>query len=215
MIPEWGTWLQRWNRELLARFDPTEQNAFVDPQVTPAVLASGWLGSSGVSEEHLAELEARLGMSLPPSYRSFLQVSNGFLQPGVIVPRLLAADEVAWLRDVDPDTVEAWTHAASQTDCPAGSDGFEQYLPTTLQVSACETVGTAMYLLNPGVMSAEDEWEAFFFAHWVPGVRRFPSFWALMQAELDDLLAPPPPPPPSRLQSFVDIVRWIFRRPQP
>jgi hypothetical protein len=215
MIPDWGAWLQRWNRELLARFDPAEYNAFVDPGVTPAVLASGWLGFPGVSEQQLAELEARLAMPLPPSYRSFLQASNGFLQPGVIVPRLLAADEVAWLRDVDPDTIEAWTQAASQTDCPAGSDGFEQYLAAALRVSARETVGTAMYLLNPGVMSAEGEWEAFFFAHWVPGVRRFPSFWAMMEAELDDLLAPAPPPPPSPLQTFVDTVRWIFRRPQP
>lgn len=213
MIPDWATWLQRWNRELLARFDSTEYNAFVDSRVTPEVLASGWLGFPGAREEQLAELEGRLAVPLPPSYRSFLQISNGFLQPGVIVPRLLGADEVAWLRDVDPDTIEAWT--APQTDCPAGLDSFEQYLPTALRVSARETVGTAMYLLNPGVMSVDGEWEAFFFAHWVPGVRRFPSFWALMQSELEDLLAPSPPPPPSRLDSIVDAVRWIFRRPQP
>src|SRR5437867_7962109 len=102
---DWEPWLQNWNRELLARFDPTERNVFVDPRVTPAVLASGWLGFPGVSKDQLIELEARLGMVLPPSYRAFLRVSNGFLQPGVIVPRLLPIDEVAWLRDVDPDTI--------------------------------------------------------------------------------------------------------------
>ena len=79
-------------------------------------------------------------------------------------------------------------------------------------MSARETIGTAMYLLNPQVTSADGEWEAFFFAHWVPGVRRFPSFGALMQAELENLLAPAPPPPPGRLHTFVDAVRWIFRR---
>ena len=209
---EWEPWLRHWNRELLARYDPTQDDAFVDPQVTPAVLASGWLGFPGASEGQLAELEARLGTTLPPSYRSFLRVSNGFLQPGVIVPRLLPASEVAWLRELDPDTIEAWTDVASRTGGVADSDSFERYLPTALQVSARETVGTAMYLLNPRVMSADGEWEAFFFAHWVPGVRRFPSFRALMQAELEDLLAPAPPPPPSRLQTFMDTVRWIFRR---
>jgi hypothetical protein len=213
LTPDWESWLQNWNRELLARFDPTERNAFVDPRVTPAVLASGWLGFPGVSKGQLTELEARLGMVLPPSYRSFLQVSNGFLQPGVIVPRLLPINEVAWLRDVDPDTIAIWTEGLSHTEGPADLDSFEQYLPTALQVSARETVGTAMYLLNPGVTNGEGEWEAFFFAHWVPGVRRFASFWALMQAELEDLLAPAPPPPPSRLQTFIDAVRWIFRRP--
>ncbi len=210
---EWQPWLETWNRELLARFDPAEHNAFIDPQVTPAVLASGWLGFPGVSDGQLAELEARLGTTLPPSYRSFLRISNGFLQPGIIVPRLLPAEEVAWLRDVDPDTINVWTEMAWSTGGEVEPDGFEQYLATALRVSARETVGTAMYLLNPRLASADGEWEAFFFAHWVPGVRRFPSFWALMQAELADLLAPPLPPPPSRLQTFVDAVRWIFRRP--
>lgn len=209
---DWETWLRTWNRELLARYDPTQYNAFVDPQVTPAVLASGWLGFPAASEGQLAELEARLGMTLPPSYRSCLRVSNGFLQPGVIVPRLLPASEVAWLRDVDPGTIETWTEAASRTGGAADPDGFEQFLPTALQVSARETVGTALYLLNPRVVSADGEWEAFFFAHWVPGVHRFPSFWALMQSELDDLLAPAPPPHPTRLRTFMGAMRWIFRR---
>ena len=83
IIHEWQPWFQEWNRELLACYDPTEHNAFVDAQVTPAVLTSGWLGFPGVSEEQLAELELRLGVTVPPSYRSFLRVSNGFLQPGV------------------------------------------------------------------------------------------------------------------------------------
>jgi hypothetical protein len=209
---EWEAWLRKWNRELLARYDPTEYNAFVDPQVTPAVLASGWLGFPGLSDTQLAELEARLGTTLPPSYRAFLRVSNGFLQPGVIVPRLLPANEVAWLREGDPDIIDAWTEVTSPTGGLDDRDGFERYLPTALQVSARERVGTAMYLLNPLVASGDGEWEAFFFAHWVPGVRRFRSFWELMQAELEDLVAPAPPPPPSRLQTFVDAVRWIFQR---
>lgn len=58
------------------------------------MIASGWLGFPGAGEEEIAALEDRLGTRLPPSYRSFLRASNGFLQPGVIVPRLLATDEV-------------------------------------------------------------------------------------------------------------------------
>lgn len=212
---EWESWLQGWNRELLARYDPAEADAFVDPQVTPEVVASGWLGCPGATEEQLDELEARLGRTLPPSYRSFLQVSNGFLQPGVIVPRLLAAHEVQWLRESDPDTINAWTEVGSRTAGAIAPDGFERFLPTAIQVSARETVGTAMYLLNPEVVSADGEWEAFFFAHWVPGVRRFPSFRALMQAELEDLIAPSPPAPHGRWRTFMGGVRWIFRREPP
>ena len=202
---EWQPWLERWNRELLARFDPAKADAFVDPMVTQAVIDSGWLGYPGVSDAQLGELEARLGAVLPPSYRTFLRVSNGFLQPGVIVPRLLPADEVAWLRDVDQETIDVWTASGDP-------GGFERHLPAALQVSARETVGTAMYLLNPEVTSADGEWEAFYFAHWLPGVRRYPSFQALMQAELEDLLAPAPPSPSRRPWTFLDAVRWIFRR---
>jgi hypothetical protein len=204
-VQEWQPWLDRWNGELLARFDPAQADAFVDPLVTRAVVDSGWLGYPGVSEAQLAELEARLGTALPPSYRAFLHVSNGFLQPGVIVPRLLPANEVAWLRDVDQETIDVWTASGDP-------GGFERHLPAALQVSARETVGTAMYLLNPEVTSADGEWEAFYFAHWLPGARRYPSFRALMQAELEDLLAPAPPIPLRRSWTFLDAVRWIFRR---
>jgi hypothetical protein len=123
----------------------------------------------------------------------------------VIVPRLLPANEVAWLRDVDQETIDVWTGCGDTGD-------FERHLPATLRVSARETVGTAMYLLNPEVIGADGEWEAFYFAHWLPGVRRYPSFRALMQAELEDLLAPAPPPPPRRSWTVLDAVRWIFRR---
>jgi hypothetical protein len=91
------------------------------------------------------------------------------------------------------------------------ADAPERRLSTALRVSARETVGTTMYLLDLRSVNADGECEAWFFAHWVPGVERFPSFRALMQFELDKLLTPPPPPPPGRRKSFVDVVRWIFR----
>ena len=210
MVHEWDEWLRTWNREILARYDPTKYNAFIDPLVTPDIIASGWLGSPGASEAQIAELEARLGATLPPSYRSFLRASNGFLQPGVIVPRLLPADEVTWLRDVDPETIEIWTEALSSSG-DVDADVPELRLSTALRVSARETVGTAMYLLDPRSVNADGEWEAWFFAHWAPGIDRFPSFRALMQAELDKLQAPAPPSPPGRAKTFVDAVRWIFR----
>ncbi len=189
---DWEEWLQTWNREILSHYDATEYNAFVDPRVTPEIIASGWLGSPGASEAQIAELEARLGTTLPPSYRTFLQASNGFLQPGVIVPRLLPAEEVNWLRDVEPETIEVWAESASSSGGVA-SHAPESRLSTALQVSARETVGTAMYLLDPRSVNADGEWEAWFFAHWVPGINRFSSFRALMQSELHDLRTSPPP----------------------
>ena len=178
---DWQPWLESWNRELLAKHDASRYNAFVDPAVTPDMIASGWLGAPGAPEADVAALEGRLGLTLPPSYRTFLLTSNGWLQPGVIVPRLFRVDEVQWFRDVEPETIDAWS-AGMEAAGDAGEDEVLRDLPTALAVSARETIGTARYLLNPRVIDGE-EWEALLFAHWIPGFHRYPSFRALMEDE--------------------------------
>jgi HEAT repeat protein len=40
-----------------------------------------------------------------------------------------------------------------------------------------------IYLLNPQVVASDGEWEAWRFAHWIPGAERFPSFELLMRSE--------------------------------
>ncbi len=207
---DWEAWLTAWNRQLLASYDPREYNAFVDSAVTAEVIASGWLDCPGANEQQLAAVEGRLGTPLPPSYRSFLQASNGFLQPGVIVPRLLGTDEVDWFRIAHQETIDAWTLGAdaSPAGLASGPDTFEHYLPSALQVSAVERVGTAVYLLNPMAVDGEGEWEAFYFAHWVPGVNRYASFRALMHAEREHWTARPPA---SRPQTNWETLRGIFR----
>ena len=192
---DWASWLAQWNRELLERLDLTKYNAFIEPDITPDVIAAGWLGYPGATEAQIANLEARLGVPLPPSYRAFLSVSNGFRQPGMIVPRLLTSAEVEWFRVRNQDTIDTWVAGLERSlrDAPhilAGEpDPFERYLPTALEISACETVGTAIYLLNPKIIAPDGEWEALYFAHWIPGAERYPSFWALMQAEREAFLA--------------------------
>ena len=42
---------------------------------------------------------------------------------------------------------------------------------------------SAIYLLNPKVVTPDGEWEAWFFANWLPGAARYRSFVELMQAE--------------------------------
>ena len=56
-----------------------------------------------------------------------------------------------------------------------------EHLKETLQISA---VGdSAVLLLNPQVIDEHGEWEAWFFANWLPGVRRFRSFAELMDSQ--------------------------------
>jgi cell wall assembly regulator SMI1 len=42
------------------------------------VKASLWLGRPPASDSQISQAEERLGIALPPSYRTFLRVSNGW-----------------------------------------------------------------------------------------------------------------------------------------
>lgn len=203
---EWPEWLERWNRILLERYDPDAPDAFVDPLVTRDVIRSGWLGAPGAGEAELAALETRLGQALPASYRSFLAASNGFFQPGMIVPRILPAHDVRPLREEDPELLDVYAELERELG-PLGD--IERALPRTIQVSARETVGTAVYLLDPHSVGPDGEWVAYYFADWVPGGERHASFRALMESEMERALIPPPPPP-RRVRTWMSVVKWIF-----
>jgi hypothetical protein len=61
-----------------------------------------------------------------------------------------------------------------------------EHLATALEVSA--EGDSAIYLLNPQVVASQGEWEAWYFANWLPGAQRYRSFWDLMQAEYESFL---------------------------
>ncbi|MFE1443326.1 SMI1/KNR4 family protein [Streptomyces sp. NPDC058739] len=154
--------LQRWSDDWL---DPVlHEDERVEP--FPAeVRAARWLGRAGADDGKITRLEARLGRRLPPSYREFLQTTDGWLNTTTEIDRLLPADEVGWTRDLAPG-MATWT-----TD-------------TTLKISHTPDA-TATYLLNPEVVTAEGEWEAWYVAHWIDVVIRYRSFWDLMNCEYD------------------------------
>ncbi|MFF3068889.1 SMI1/KNR4 family protein [Kitasatospora sp. NPDC057936] len=186
----WRELLQRWSDEWL---DPIlhEQER---PEPFPAeVRAARWLGTTGALDGEVAQLEKRLGVSLPPSYRQFLLTSNGWLNTTTGIDRLLPTQEVGWTRDLDPELVAPWVETAGSFEVPDEdyyAYGEEQdpclmraeYLPHTLKISHTPNA-TDVYLLNPLVVTADGEWEAWYLAHWLPGAVRYRSFWDLMNAE--------------------------------
>jgi hypothetical protein len=132
-----------------------------------SALETGWLGTPGATEDELTALEERLSLKLPPSYRSFLQTTNGWGPTSFAVDRLMAAHEVVRFADSEPEWVAIW---AENEEGPA--------LRTAVQVS---TVADGVCLLIP---SGSSEWETWFFASWIPGAHRHASFRAFMESEL-------------------------------
>jgi cell wall assembly regulator SMI1 len=149
---------------------------------------AGWLGEPGATEAEITAAEQRLGIRLPPSYRAFLAETNGFDHIGSFIYRLYSAAEIDWFRVRNQDWIEAYqigddiSHEEHLAN-PEDSVRFRTaYLSSCLQIS--EEGDSAVVLLNPEVVNGEGEWEAWFFANWSPGARRYPSFSAYVDSEL-------------------------------
>jgi len=126
----------------------------------------------GAAETELQAAERRLGVRLPPSYRAFLLVSNGFARPSSFIPELYGAAAVEPFAKRNAQWAEAYRQLYPD-------------LGECLQVSA---VGDdAVLLLNPNIVDADGEWAAYFFANWIPGARQYASFRDWLRDEVDSL----------------------------
>src|SRR5437868_7906513 len=65
---------------------------------------------TGVSEAEIKRHEEWLGSSLPPSYRQFLKVANGWDAMEDPPVYLVPLTKVGWLRDLDPHLVAMWSY---------------------------------------------------------------------------------------------------------
>jgi hypothetical protein len=223
---DWKPFLEKWSSEIIA----SRQFAsflkycaeFYPGSYTQEVLESGWLGYEGATVEQIAQAEARLGIKLPPSYREFLKVTNGWRIMIRFIPRMWSTEEVEWLSKTDRELAEGWLSYVPASDEEYFVYGKEQkefslkgeYFLTALDISDKELAGTARYLLNPKVVFENGEWEAWFYAHWLPGARRYRSFWEMMQDEYKTFLYLESQKEPERSpkKSISNLVKWIFSK---
>ena len=75
-------------------------------RLSGGAIARSWLGELGAAESQITTLEQRIGRRLPPSYRSFLMASNGFLAPDSFISGLYGTESVDWFRVRHAD----WAH---------------------------------------------------------------------------------------------------------
>lgn len=108
-------------------------------------------------------------MTLPPGYRTFLAVSDGWLEMGPFVWTMRTTADAGWLRDVEPSM------------CDLG-DEDDELLARALLVSA--EADACYWLLDPADVGENGEWAAYVWASWYPGLSdRFDSFADLVVAE--------------------------------
>lgn len=78
-VYDWKSLMTDWNGKIFKTVatDPNEYNDLTD-YYEPDVLESKGLGYPPAGETQIQALENAIGKPLPPSYRQFLQFSNGW-----------------------------------------------------------------------------------------------------------------------------------------
>lgn len=187
MLFHWKDFLEQWSGELLA-------SNTIREKLSPEVIASGWSGYAGATEAQLVQAEARLGKVLPPSYREFLKVTNGWREAGYFIYQLWSTEEIEWYAVRHQDLIDAWLKGSGGPRPIPDEEYFvygegqtnfrDEYLQTALEIGE----GDGVCLLNPQIVTPAGEWEAWFFAAWNLGATRYRSFWELLHAERESFL---------------------------
>lgn len=159
-------------------------------------------GNLGASEQDLIAVEERLKIKLPPSYRSFLNASNGWRFVSATAPVIRAVEKIRWFRKEHKDWYEAYQMSAEPL-CIMEKDYFDyakqdcvefeiKHLAQALCIS--EMGDDSVVLLNPMVVWPDGEWETWFFSNSAPGATRYRSFANWMSEELDQSFGQPQTP---------------------
>ncbi|MFB7184542.1 SMI1/KNR4 family protein [Streptomyces sp. NPDC056230] len=181
-IDNWKFLLESWSRHWFAARDLLDPEEAEEEADDDAVVA-GSLGFPAATEEQIVALEQRLGLVLPPSYRTFLQVSNGWRHAGGSVYLMGVAERVA----VHGDPLDL--RRLYEENLEENSGQAERLMAgmwaRSLQLSHDSDMTDV--LLDPGDVGEDGEWAVYVYRGWSGDFPdRFPSFAEFMQAMYRD-----------------------------
>ncbi|OPC77181.1 hypothetical protein B4N89_42280 [Embleya scabrispora] len=173
---DWPDFLARWSAEWADAEDPAHLEGD-----DLAAWRRRWLGFPGADEERLAALETRIGRRLPPSYRSFLALTDGWLHAGNFVRRLAGTAEVAPLSETDAELYTEYDGFLWEDDDPTEEMIHRSRMwHRALRIDAEADAGILM--LDPGDVGPDGEWAVYSWHSWrAESARRFETFRAFMQ----------------------------------
>ncbi|MFD8206702.1 SMI1/KNR4 family protein [Streptomyces sp. NPDC059695] len=164
----WHDFLRRWQDEWVPHPDAEGEESGIP------------LGEPGADAAAIVAAEKRLGVRLPPSYREFLAVSDGWVveQPAAI-HRLGGAADIQWFGD--PHAMTALYEERLGEEPSAEEVLLAGMWRRALRL---ETESDASHaLLDPGDLDEDGEWALYVYKGWSGEVPdRHPSFRAYMEA---------------------------------
>ncbi|MGC0379518.1 SMI1/KNR4 family protein [Streptomyces sp. SAI-229] len=171
---DWRPFLLEWSGEWADSLPDGEARGEADE----AARRARWLGFPPASEERIAALEERLGRRMPPSYREFLKVSDGWRHAGGFVSLLAGTADARWHDD------ESGLAAMFEEDLDEDA-GPEERLEVDiwrrgLQLDVESDV--TYVLLDPEDVDEDGEWAVYTWASWrAAPPERHASFLAFMR----------------------------------
>ncbi|WP_371656293.1 MULTISPECIES: SMI1/KNR4 family protein [unclassified Streptomyces] len=178
---EWRPFLERWSAEWADVYDEDLDARDGDRDAH----AARWLGFEPADEERLAALERRTGHPLPPSLRSFLQVTDGWRYAGHFVYLLAGTEHIDWCGD--PHGLgEIWLE-----DLDEDADDEEVREAGVWARSLQLAVESDMVdvLLDPDDVDEHGEWAVYTYASWrAAPPRRYASFRHFMEDMYQEFL---------------------------
>ncbi|AYN43458.1 SMI1/KNR4 family protein [Streptomyces dangxiongensis] len=184
---DWRSFLLTWSGEWADSLPDGEAQGEDDE----AARRARWLGFPPASEERIAALEERLGRRMPPSYRRFLQVSDGWRHAGGFVWLLAGTADARWhdnesgLADMFEEYLDEDAEPAERQEADLWRRGLQ------LDVESDVT----HVLMDPEDVDEDGEWAVYTWASWraAPPERHanFLEFMREMYREFHGLRARP------------------------
>ncbi|MGI5429088.1 SMI1/KNR4 family protein [Streptomyces sp. CA-179760] len=184
---DWRSFLLRWSGEW-ADSPPDDETRNEDDE---AARQARWLGFPPASEERIAALEQRLGRRMPPSYREFLGVSNGWRHAGGFVWLLAGTEDAHWHDNESglADTFEEYLDEDAGLEERQEVDVWRRGLRLDVEADAIYV------LMDPEEVDEDGEWAVYTWASWraAPPERKanFLAFMRDMHREFHSLRARP------------------------
>ncbi|WP_331766325.1 SMI1/KNR4 family protein [Embleya sp. NBC_00896] len=172
---DWRSFLDRWSEEWADSWDPAESLHPEDEEAR----RTRRLGFDPAPATRIAALEERLGRRLPPSYREFLDVTDGWRHAGGFVWLLAGTEGVRWHED-EAGLAELYEEELDEDSTP------EMVLLAGMWTRALQldAESDATYvLLDPMDVDADGEWAVYYCRAWAGDLpERYASFREFMVA---------------------------------
>lgn len=195
--------LRQFDRDVMDRLRRMPDSERI--QIEAPALARGTTLDAPASAAAIEALERRIGKPLPPSYRAFVETSNGMLFVGALnIVTMHPVDNVVKLSPQNYPGIAGWIanpDVAVPLDPTAGGPLPGAWLRSAWVISSVEDGD--VYLIFPDLAGPDGEWPVWYFSNAGPGARAYRSFRVMFERErgpalrvLDRRLLHPSPPPP-------------------